>query len=165
MGGADQGCTSLFLNGKAGMMIVGMWKAVEAPERFRDLGIKAVMAPVKDTAHRVYPTGGTAYSILKTSKNKEMAWAFLQEFLGQAGFEAAYKEATLGAIYPQANIPAFEWYAKQPIKFLDTLQPNADARSDIRFARSCELERTHSNPTDLDLDFVLNGTKPVEEAD
>ncbi len=164
MGGADQGCTSLFLNGKAGMMIIGMWKAVEAPEKFRDLGIKLVMAPTKDTANRVYPTGGTAYSILKTSKNKEMAWNFLQEFLGQAGFEAAYKEATLGAIYPPANIPAFDWYAKQPIEFLDTLQPNADALAYIRFAPFLlnwgEIE---SNCITPDLDFVLNGSKPVGE--
>ncbi len=164
MGGADQGCTSLFLNGKAGMMIIGMWKAVEAPEKFRDMGVKVVMAPVKDTAKRVYPTGGTAYSILKSSKNKEMAWNFMQEFLGQAGFEAAYKEATLGAIYPPANIPAFDWYATQKIEFLDSLKPNADALAYIRFAPfMLNWSEISSNCIDPDLDFVLNGTTPVAE--
>jgi len=134
LGGADQNCPNLFLHGKAAMMLAGAWKSVENPQAFADLGVKVVMGPVKDLSKRVYPTGGTAYAILRSSNNKELAWKFITEFLGKAGYEAAYSEAKLGAIYPPAYKPSFDWYAKQKITFVDTLQPNADMLNYVRFA-------------------------------
>ncbi len=164
MGGASQNCTNLFLNGKSAMMIGGFWKAVENPEAFKKMGVKIAMAPVKDPQDRVYPTGGTAYSILRTSDNKELAWSFLQEFLGEAGFKAAYGEADLGAIYPPAHRPAFNWYSSQPIEFLDGLQPNSDALAFIRFAPfRTDWTEIRTRCVDPDLDAMLNGTANADE--
>jgi multiple sugar transport system substrate-binding protein len=164
MGGADQGCTSLFLSGKSAMMISGMWKAVENPQAFADLGVKVTMLPTKDVANRVYPTGGTAYAILASSENKDTAWNFITEFLGQAGYEAAYKEAMLGAIYPPAHKGANEWYMQQPIKFVDTLQANADALGHVRFAPfTLNWTEVQTKCISPDIPFILNASTPVEE--
>ncbi len=50
------------------------------------------------------------------------------------GYEEAYKSAKLGAIYPPAHIPSFDWYMSQKIAFVDTIQPNKDALANITFA-------------------------------
>ena len=134
MGQASQACKTLFLNNRSAMIIAGIWLAIESPQAFKDLGAKMVMAPVKDTENRVYPTGGTAYTILKSSKNKELAWEFLTQFLGRTGYEEAYKEAPLGAIYPPAHLPSYEWYARQDLEFVDSMEPNQQALEHIRFA-------------------------------
>jgi multiple sugar transport system substrate-binding protein len=163
MGDPGQGCKTLFLNGRAAMMIGGMWLAVETPQEFKDLGVKVALEPVRDVASRVYATGGTAYAILGASKNKDLAWEFITQFLGKTGYEAAYKEAKLGAIYPPAHVPSFEWYAQQPVEFVDSLKPNQEALAHIRFApfllNWAEINSTCIQP---DIDLIARQQAEVE---
>ncbi|WDR01983.1 sugar ABC transporter substrate-binding protein [Devosia algicola] len=163
MGDPGDGCKTLFLNGRVAMMIGGMWLAVGSPEEFKALDIKVALGPVKDTANRVYPTGGTAYTILKSSDNQDLAWEFITQFLGQAGYENAYKEANLGAIYPPAHIPSFDWYAKQDIEFIDTLKPNEEALASIRFAPfTLNWAEVSSKCIQPDIDLIVRQQAEVE---
>jgi multiple sugar transport system substrate-binding protein len=163
MGNPMQGCKTLFRTGRTAMMFGGMWLAVESPQEFKDLGVKVVMAPVRDTKVRVYPTGGTGYGILRTAKNKELAWEFITQFLGEAGYRSAYREAKLGAIYAPAHVPSFNWYATQPIEFIDSLKPNQAALDYIRFAPFSlnwgEVVATCIRP---DLDLILRKLADVK---
>ena len=161
LGGASR---DFFLTGKTAMFIGGFWEAVFNPQGFADLGARIVMGPVKDTSNRVYPTGGTAYTILEASDNKELAWEFITEFLGPAGYEVAYESATLGSIYPPAHIPSYEWYLQQPIEFLDTIQPNQDALEFVRFSPfALDWPEIRARCIDPDMDLILRGEVPVQE--
>lgn len=163
LGGASQNCPNFLLNAKAAMMIGGTWKAVENAEAMREKGIKLALGPTRDPNARVYPTGGTAYAILRSSDNKDLAWAFMQEFLGRSGHEAAYREAKLGAIYPPAHKPSFEWYMDQEITFLDTLKPNADALAYVRFEPfRTDWAEIRSQCVEQNLDSVLSGQSDAD---
>lgn len=122
------------------------------------------MAPTGSDGHRLYATGGTAYSIMKISKNADLAWEFIQSFLGQVGYEEAYKSATMGAIYPPAHIPSFDWYMKQKLEFVDTIQPNKDALGYIIFApyplNWSEIESKCITP---EMDLIERNQKPVAQ--
>lgn len=154
----------LFVSGKAAMLAGGFWNAVENPEGFKNINARLVMAPTGPDGYRLYATGGTAYSILKSSKNADLAWEFIQSFLGQVGYEEAYKSAAMGAIYPPAHIPSFDWYMEQKLEFVDTIQPNKDALDHIRFAPYpliwSEIESKCIIP---DMDLIERNQKPVAE--
>ena len=161
LGGAGD---EFFQNGLVAMRIGGFWEAVFNPTVYADLGINIVMGPVKDTSNRVYPTGGTAYTVLEASDNKELAWEFITQFLGPAGYEVAFESATLGAIYPPAHIPSYEWYLDQPIEFLDTIQPNQDTLEFVRFTPyALEWPEIQSRCVDPEMDLILRGEVPVAE--
>lgn len=153
----------MFVSGKSAMLVGGFWNAVENPEGFQKLNAKMVMAPTGNDGNRLYATGGTAYTVLKTSKNPEMAWEFIQYFLGQVGYEEAYKSAKLGAIYPPAHIPSFDWYMGQKVAFVDTIQPNKDALGSITFAPYTlnwgEIETKCITP---EMDLVKRNQKPAD---
>jgi multiple sugar transport system substrate-binding protein len=158
------GCASLFTTGQAAMFTGGFWEAVFNPEPFATMGVHIEMGPVKSEETRVYPTGGTAYAILEASDQKELAWDFIKLFLGLTGYEAAYAAAAYGSIYPPAHIPSFEWYAEQPIEFLDTIQPNGDMIPFVRFAPYAlkwpEIQSKCVNP---DMDLVMRNELPIAE--
>lgn len=161
LGGAT---TEFFLNGKTAMFIGGFWNAVFNPQGFSDLGARIVMGPVKDTSNRIYPTGGTAYTVMESSEHKDLAWEFVVHFMGPAGYEAAYEAATLGSIYPPAHIPSYEWYLAQPIEFLDTIQPNQDALEFVRFSPyRLDWGEIQARCIDPEMDLILRGEIPVEE--
>ncbi len=161
--GGDSAYTDLFIAGKIAMVNNGFWTAVENPEAFRDLKVHMVMSPSGPGGVRLYPTGGTCYSIMKGSKAEGLAWQFLTFFLGPVGYEEAYKAATLGAIYPPAHIPSFEWYMQQKLEFIDTIEPNRTALDYIIFdpaiARWTEIS---SKCIDPDMDLILRAEKSVE---
>jgi multiple sugar transport system substrate-binding protein len=156
-------CSSLFTQGKVAMMLDGFWRAVESPTQFAELHVGMVMAPVKDTSHRVYGTGGTAYTILESSKNKDLAWEFLTMFLGPEGYKAAFEASTLGAIYPPAHIPSFDWYMSQDLPFVDSMAANKEALAYIQFApyllNWTEISDRCITPN---MDLILRDEAPAE---
>ncbi len=156
-------CSSLFTQGKVAMMLDGFWRAVESPQEFADLHVHMVMAPVKDTAHRVYGTGGTAYAILESSKHKDLAWEFLTMFLGPEGYKAAFEAAPLGAIYPPAHIPSFDWYMSQDLTFVDSVAANKDSLAYIQFAPYLlSWTETSDKCITPNMDLVLRNNAPAE---
>ncbi len=161
LGGASR---DFFLTGKTAMLIGGFWEAVFNPQGFADIGARIAIGPVKDTSNRIYPTGGTAYTVLESSEHKDLAWEFVVHFMGPAGYEAAYSAATLGSIYPPAHIPSYDWYLEQPIEFLDTIQPNQDALAFVRFSPfRLDWTEIRARCIDPDMDLILRGELPVEE--
>lgn len=161
LGGASR---DFFLAGKTAMLIGGFWNAVFNPQGFADIGARIVIGPVKDTSNRIYPTGGTAYTVLESSEHKDLAWEFVVHFMGPAGYEAAYAAATLGSIYPPAHIPSYDWYLEQPIEFLDTIQPNQDALEFVRFSPyRLDWTEIRARCIDPDMDLILRGELPVAE--
>lgn len=156
-------CSSLFTQGKVAMMLDGFWRAVESPEAFSEMNVGMVLAPVKDINNRVYETGGTAYTILESSDNKDLAWEFLTMFLGPEGYASAYEEAAYGAIYPPAHIPTFDWYMEQDLEFVDSMAANKEALDYIVFRpyplNWNEIQDRCIVPM---LDLVLRGDAPAE---
>lgn len=154
----------MYVSGKAAMLVGGFWNAVENPEGFKALNTKMVMAPTGNDGNRLYATGGTAYTVLKTSKNPDLAWEFIQFFLGQVGHEEAYKSAKLGAIYPPAHIPSFDWYMSQDVEFVDSIQANKDAlNSIIFFPYTLDWSEIEAKCITPDMDLVKRDQKPVAE--
>lgn len=154
----------LFVSGKAAMLVGGFWNAVENPEGFKEIDARLVLAPTGPDGNRLYATGGTAYSILKSSKNADLAWEFIQDFLGQTGYEEAYKSATMGAIYPPAHIPSFDWYMGQKLEFVDTIQANKDALNTIIFAPyTLDWSEIESKCITPDMDLIERNQKPAAE--
>jgi multiple sugar transport system substrate-binding protein len=75
LGGSSN--VDLFTSGKAAMLFGGFWNAVENPEGMKAIDTHLVMAPTGPDGNRLYPTGGTAYTILNGSKNPDLAWEFV----------------------------------------------------------------------------------------
>lgn len=154
----------LFLTGRVAMSYGGFWTAVEHPKEFRDLNAGLVIAPAGPTGIRRYPTGGTMYTITRTSKIPEIAWDFITIWMGPEGHKAAYESAELGAIYPPAHIPSFKWYISQPNPFIENIQVNGEASKYAVFnpfhIRWSEISSRIVTP---EMDLVLRNQKPVEE--
>lgn len=156
--------TDLFTSGKAAMMINGFWSAVENPEGFKNIDTHVVMAPTGPDGNRLYATGGTAYTILNGSDNPDLAWEFITEFLGETGYQQAYQAATLGAIYPPAHVPSFDWYMSQEPAFVDTIQPNKDALQYIIFAPyPLTWSEIYNKCVTPSMDLIKRNSQPVAE--
>ncbi len=155
----------LFITSKAAMLYGGFWSAVENPEGMAAINAHLVLGPTGPDGHRAYATGGTAYTIVNGSKNPELAWEFIQFFMGTVGTQEAYKSAKLGAIYPPGNIQAFDWYMSQPVKFVDTIQPDKDAMANIIFAPyALNWQETADKCVTPNMDQVKANTTPVKDA-
>jgi len=154
----------MFTSGKAAMMFGGLWSSVENPDGFNKIGAKLVMGPTGPDGNRLYATGGTAYSILRTSKNPDLAWEFIEYFLGKVGYQEAYKASKLGAMYPPAHIPSFDWYLSQKVGFIDTIQPDKDALQYIIFAPyALNWQEISDKCITPDMSLILRNQKPVAD--
>lgn len=143
--------------------MTGFWELVFNPDAYAALGADMVLSPVKDTSNRVYPTGGTAYTILKSSENKELAWEFIQLFLGPDGYKAAYESASHGAIYPPAHIPSYDWYEGQTPPIVSSLEPNRLALEYVQFLPyTLNWGEVSDKCIDADIDLVSRNEAEVE---
>jgi multiple sugar transport system substrate-binding protein len=162
LGGSSM--VDLFVSGKSAMLFGGFWNAVENPEGFAAINAKLVMGPTGPDGNRLYATGGTAYTVLNGSKNPDLAWEFIQYFMGKVGTEEAYKSAKGGAIYPPGNIDAFDWYMQQPVKFVDTIQADKDALGYIMFAPyNLAWNEINDKCITPNMDLIKRNTTSVEE--
>jgi multiple sugar transport system substrate-binding protein len=107
------GSADLFVTGKAGMFLSGIWKTPYFRE-IKKFDWDIAMFPKGPTGLRRFPTGGSGYAITKTSKHPQEAWK-LVKFL--AGKEGQIALAKTGLVQP-ANMEI----AKSPY-FLDGQKP------------------------------------------
>jgi ABC-type glycerol-3-phosphate transport system substrate-binding protein len=105
MGG--MGNSSEFVNGRAAMFLSGYWK-VPNFRSIKNFQWDIAMQPQTPDGHRGFPTGGSGYGILSSSKHKKECWELIKFLSGEEG---AKKMAETGLLMPAimnvANSPAF----------------------------------------------------------
>jgi multiple sugar transport system substrate-binding protein len=82
MGGMGSG--DMFVSGRAAMFYSGIWKSPSF-RQIKDFKWDVVMFPKGPTGIRAFPTGGSGYAIVKSSKNKEAAWKLVTYLAGEKG--------------------------------------------------------------------------------
>lgn len=77
------GADRMFANGRIAMFLSGIW---ETPQ-FRNYKFEwdVAMFPKNDKGVRAFGTGGTGYSLLKSSRHKEAAWEVIKALTGPDG--------------------------------------------------------------------------------
>ncbi len=157
MGG--MGTDDLFMNGTVAMFLSGIWKT----PRFRDIKDfkwDVVMFP-KGPKGRAFMTGGSGYSILKSSKYKKEAWDLIKYISGPEG---AKKLAATGLAQP-----AIMSVANSPI-FLDGKDPQnkkmlLEAMKYVKYNTMCKnWFEAHDSLIGPELDKVWSGTETAAEA-
>jgi multiple sugar transport system substrate-binding protein len=128
MGGMGTG--DMFVSERVAMFFSGLWKTPLFRTQIKNFDWDVVMFPKSPKGERAFPTGGSGYAIVKSAKNKEMAWK-LVTFL--AGEEGQRKFSATGL-----SQPAMKKIAESPI-FLDGLKPKhkdmlLDAVKYVKFA-------------------------------
>jgi multiple sugar transport system substrate-binding protein len=133
--GAGAGAGDLFATGRLAMFLGGYWEFVFAPDKFKQVNLGLQLGPAGPDGTRGYATGGTAYCVATGTKQEAVAWEFVKFFMGMPGYEAAFKEAQYGVIYPPAYIPAYESYvfAKHPNPPIENMTINGDAAEYAHF--------------------------------
>lgn len=80
---SGMGVDTMFSTGKLAMFLSGVW---ETPGlRRRDFRWDVAMFPKNSKNVRGFGTGGSGYSILESSKNKEVAWEVVKALTGAQG--------------------------------------------------------------------------------
>src|SRR6185503_3782811 len=90
------GTSDLFANGSAAMFLSGGWKVPQFRE-IKDFDWDVAMFPKGPKGGRGFAGGGSGYGLLKTSKNKKMAWEFIKYISGPEG---TAKMAAAGLLQP-----------------------------------------------------------------
>ncbi len=94
MGGMGTG--DMFMSGKVGMFFSGIWKTPTF-RQIKDFKWDVVMFPKGPTGIRAFTSGGSGYSVVKSSKNKEAAWKLVTYL---AGIEGQTQLAQTGLAQP-----------------------------------------------------------------
>jgi len=158
MGGL--GNSDIFKNGMSAMFLSGYWKV----PNFREITKfkwDIVMQPQSPDGHRGFPTGGSGYGILSSSKHKQAAWELIKYL---SGVEGAKKMAATGLA-----VPVLMSVARSPI-FLDNQPPDnkkmiLDAIQYSVYNPLCvNWTEVHDGMMGPELDRVWNGTDTPEEA-
>lgn len=158
MGGI--GNAGMFETGASAMFLSGIWKT-PAFRAIKEFKWDVAMFPKGPGGIRAFPTGGSGYGILGSSKHKMEAWKLIQFLSGEEG---AKKFASTGFAQPAlmavANSPAF----------LDNQEPLnkkmlLKAVEYVKYPPVCanwrEAVESFIGP---ELDKVWNGTETVEKA-
>lgn len=112
MGGMGTG--DMFVSERVAMFFSGLWKTPLFRSQITAFDWDVVMFPKSPKGERAFPTGGSGYSIVKSTKNKEMAWKLVTYL---AGAEGQKKLAATGLAQP-----AMKKIAESKL-FLDGLKP------------------------------------------
>jgi ABC-type glycerol-3-phosphate transport system substrate-binding protein len=85
MGG--MGTADMFVSGRVAMFFSGLWKTPLFRQQIKNFDWDITNFPMSnsDTAVRAYPTGGSGYAVIKSSKNKEAAWKLVTYLAGVEG--------------------------------------------------------------------------------
>lgn len=94
MGG--MGSADMFISERAAMFYSGIWKT-PAFRNIKNFEWDVVMFPKGPKGFRGFPSGGSGYSIVKSTKNKEAAWKLLTYLSGKEG---QVKLAKTGLVQP-----------------------------------------------------------------
>ena len=155
---------ALFYTGQAASHFNGFWDLVFNQDPYIDNSIKATVYPTKDLLNRTYRTGGTAYAITRNAKNPELAWKFIEMFMGKEGYENAVAASKNKVIYPPAHKPSYDWYMSLEFPFSDMLLVNEQMLPDVIFSPyDLNWPEISSKCINGDMDLILRGSKPVSE--
>jgi multiple sugar transport system substrate-binding protein len=99
--------SDLFVAGKTAMYIAGYWEYVFNPQKYSQIKLGYAPIPAGPHGDRGYATGGTCYGVSSGSKHADLAFKFVQYFMGLPGWRAAYQAAPFHGIYPPAYYPAY----------------------------------------------------------
>jgi ABC-type glycerol-3-phosphate transport system substrate-binding protein len=156
----EMGSSDLFANGMAALYLCGIWKT----PMFREITKfkwDIVMFPKGPGGLRVFPTGGSGYGVMKTSKHKQEAWELVKYLSGEEG---AKKLAATGLAQPAlmsvANSPAF-LDGKDPLNKKMLLE----AVKYVKYSPVCKnMGEVHDTLIRPELDKVWIGQETAEEA-
>jgi ABC-type glycerol-3-phosphate transport system substrate-binding protein len=95
MGG--MGTADMFVSQRVAMFMSGIWKTPLFRSQITAFDWDVVPFPSSPKGIKAYPTGGSGYAIVKSSKNKEMAWKLVTYL---AGAEGQKKLAETGLAQP-----------------------------------------------------------------
>lgn len=112
MGGMGTG--DMFVSERVAMFFSGLWKTPLFRTQITGFDWDVVMFPKSPKGIRAFPTGGSGYAIVKSAKNKELAWKLVTYL---AGAEGQKKLAATGLAQP-----AMKNIAESAL-FLDGLKP------------------------------------------
>jgi ABC-type glycerol-3-phosphate transport system substrate-binding protein len=84
LGNLAMGAQQMFMTGRVAMFSSGYWE-VPTLLNIKDFEWDVVMFPQGPTGIRAFATGGTGYSILKSTKHPELAWQVLKALAGREG--------------------------------------------------------------------------------
>jgi multiple sugar transport system substrate-binding protein len=111
MGG--MGTSDMFMSERVGMFFSGIWK-VPMFRTIKNFDWDVVMFPKGPKGIRGFPTGGSGYAIVKSTKNKAAAWKLVTYLAGREGQQ---KLAQTGLAQPAMKAIAESKY------FLDDQKP------------------------------------------
>ena len=156
--GTDAGI--MFANGRIAMFLSGIW---ETPQ-FRNYNFDwdVVMFPKNEKGVRAFGSGGTGYSILKSSKHKKAAWEVIKALTGAEGQKQFAKR---GLAQPaRISVATSDAFAGDPAGPKNKKMLN-EAVKHITFSPFHpawrEIEEKVIRPK---LDLVFNGKKTAAEA-
>ena len=102
LGNLAMGSQQLFMTQRVAMFSSGVWE-VPTLRQITDFDWDVVMFPKGPKGKRAFATGGTGYSILKTTKHPELAWEVLKALTGE---EAQRRMAETGLVQPANRVVA-----------------------------------------------------------
>ncbi len=99
--------SGMFVSGKVGIFYSGIWKTPFFRE-IKNFEWDVVTFPRGPKGRLAFPTGGSGYAIVKTSKNKKDAWEMVKRLSGEQGQKDLAEIGLLQpAIIKLAESPAF----------------------------------------------------------
>lgn len=154
----------LFAAGQTAMFHGGYWEVVSYPGRWDGIDLGYVQLPVGPSGETGFATGGTCYSVSSGSKIPDVAFEFVQFFMGMEGWRAASEASA--TIYPPAYIPAFEEiFLADPNIPVENKALNGTAAEFAIFSPAdpvwTEITATRIEP---DIDLMASGDLDVAEA-
>lgn len=160
-GGVASG--DLFAAGQTAMFLGGYWEVVSYPGRWDGIDLGYLQLPVGPSGETGFATGGTCYSVSSGSQNPDIAFEFVQFFMGMEGWRAASEASA--TIYPPAYIPAFEEiFLADPNNPVENKALNGTAAEFAIFGPAdpvwTEIRSTRIDP---DLDLLASGEADVTE--
>ncbi len=155
------GVQMMFMTGRLAMLGSGIWET-PALRNIQNFDWDVVMFPKSPKGIRRFATGGTAYCILKTSKNPKLAWEVVKALTSVRAME---KMASTGLAQPaRISVAKGPYWAGSKQKPLNKGMLNTAVKYIVFppfHPRWREVEELYLKP---ELDLVFNGQKDLDSA-
>lgn len=165
LSGGGLSAADVFATGQAAMLQGGYWELVFDPSKFSNIDLGYVKFPDGPGEGTAYATGGTCYSVSSSSKQPDLAYEFVKYFMGMPGWQAAFRGAEGGVVYPPAFIPAYESevFLQNPNPPVENIEINGEGAEFALFVPFDpvwqEIQTKFITP---DVDLLTQGAKEVE---
>ncbi|HDI46014.1 MAG TPA: sugar ABC transporter substrate-binding protein [Candidatus Omnitrophica bacterium] len=155
------GVQMMFMTGRLAMLGSGIWET-PALRNIQNFDWDVVMFPKSPRGIRRFATGGTAYCILKTSKNPKLAWEVVKAL---TSVQAMERMASTGLAQPaRISVAEGPYWAGNKQKPLNKGMLNTAVKYIVFppfHPRWREVEELYLKP---ELDLVFNGQKDLDSA-